>query len=304
MESVLTIGLSPAFQKIIIFNDLKENEVNRSSRHTLECSGKAINVSRVLANLGRPSLDLLQLGGPRTNEFISLCNKEGIITKHIDVKAEVRTCTTVINEAKHTSTELIEEAEEVEESASDAFFNLFLSEIDNHSAVVISGTKAKGFKPTLLPSIVKESKKRNKLVVLDIKGNDLKSCLECSPDIIKPNLSEFCSTFAIKERVLESEENLDLLDIVKEATKEIFDKYRTKSIITRGKYDTWCYDGNRFFTVPTKDIKVVNTIGCGDTLTAALTHSLLNGDDLETAVAFGMYCAQEKAMQLGHGIKV
>lgn len=298
MDSVLTIGLSPTFQKIIVFSSFRENEVNRSSEVRQVCSGKAINVSKILKKLGRESLNLLPLGGIRKDEFISLCKKEGVNILPLEVKAEIRTCTTIINKEKKTSTELVEESNRVEEIDSTNFFNLFLKEVDNHRAVVISGTKAPGFSSSLIPEIVRESKKRSKLVILDVKGDDLKESLKYAPDIIKPNLSEFVSTFGIKKEISENEENTEVKERVIEIAKNLYNQYGTKSVITRGKYSTWVYDGASFFTIDNKNVAVVNTIGCGDTFTASLTHSLLNGEKLENAVKFASLCAQKKATHL------
>ena len=298
MNSILTIGLSPTFQKQIVFSSFNENEVNRSNLHKEVCSGKAINVSRVLLHLGVPSTNITQLGGPRVEEFLSLCKAESINVKHILVDKAIRTCITILNEEKHTSTELVEEAQEVDENASERLFKLFLEEIDNHQAVVISGTKAKGFSKELFPSIVAECNNRGILTVLDIKGEDLKATLPSHPTIIKPNLSEFCFTFGLGKNILEADTNEEMKAKVEEITRDIYSKYGTKSVITRGKYDTWLFDGEEFRTVKNKPIKVVNTIGCGDTLTAALSYSLMNGESLENAVAFGMECAQKKATHL------
>lgn len=302
MQSVLAVSLSPTFQKTMIFGSFHEDEVNRSSRFFEAASGKGINVSRVLNNLGRPAVNLMQLGGPRLNEFISLLDREKLGYRYIEVKAGIRSCLTIINEEKHTSTELVEEAQEVDPEASARIYDLFMSEVGNHSAVVISGTKAKGFSSSLLPSLVREARNRDKLVVLDIKGEDLKASLKYSPSVIKPNLSEFCSTFSISDNVLENSDNEDLKASVIDVMKSIYDEYRISTVITRGKYDTWIYGREGFDTVENQDVPVVNTIGCGDTLTAALTHSLLLGESLKTAVAFGMESALKKAQHLEQGI--
>jgi len=302
MQSVLVVSLSPTFQKQMVFKDFKEDEVNRCYEHTLIPSGKGINVSRVLSNLGRPSVNLVQLGGPRLDEFLDLCKEEDIVLCYAPVKAGIRSCVTIINEKCHTSTEMVEEAYDVEEGASERIYDLFLQELPKHSAVIISGTKPKGFSSDLFPRIVRESRKAGKLVILDIKGEDLKSTLSFGPSVIKPNLSEFCATFSISNNVLENEENEDLKNDVELVAADLYKKYGVKSVITRGKYDTWIYDGTKLDIVKNVPVKVVNTIGCGDTLTAALTHSLLEGNSLKDAVAFGMDCAVRKAQHLEQGI--
>ena len=142
MKSVLAVCLSPTFQRMLVFPSFAENEVNRSTQVLEIASGKGINVSRVLNLLGRPCTNLIQLGGRRVPEFLDLCLQDGLDVVYLPVEADIRTCTTVINEKDHTSTELVEEARTVEENDSERFFSLFLSLVDSYDAVVIAGTKA------------------------------------------------------------------------------------------------------------------------------------------------------------------
>lgn len=296
MESILTIGLAPAFQKVLVFPSLRENEVNRAVSCTCVASGKGINVTRVLAGLDRPSTNITQLGGPGREEFLKLCRAEGISVRYFLSSSPIRTCTTLINEEKGTSTELVEEAAEVENEASDGIFKLFEDEIDKHAAVIISGTKAKGYSDDLIPSIVKKSTEKGKLTVLDIKGNDLLGSIPFRPSVIKPNLSEFCSTFSIAGDVREAEDNSGLRDAVEKTMRMLYDEYGVCTVISRGRFATWIFDGRAFQSVEnTLSLPVVNTIGCGDTLTAVMTDRLLEGRSLEEAVREGMRAAERKA---------
>ena len=72
-------------------------------------------------------------------------------------------------------------------------------------------------------------------------------------------------------------------------------KYGTKSVITRGRFDTWVFDGEDLRIVANIDVPVVNTIGCGDTLSACMTASLLRGNSLIESVRYGMEKATQKA---------
>lgn len=299
MKSVLTICLSPTFQKTLFFEQLLEGEVNRAVAFHETVAGKGINVARTINNLGMPAVNLCQLGEGRLEQFLSYVKKDNLNVSYIKVEAEIRTCTTLINRQKGTTTELVEEAREVEEADSERLFDLFKAEVEKYSAVVISGTKAKGFAPWLYPEIVKESKKRGKLILLDIKGAELISCLEQRPDIIKPNLSEFATTFMKDTVIYESEDDLSVFDRVSSICADIYEKYGTRTVLTRGKYDSWVFDGKNLLIVPAlkSEKPIINTVGCGDTLTGALVYSLLNGKSLENGVSFGMERALDRATQ-------
>ncbi len=304
MKSVLAICLSPTFQRIMVFRNFHLDEVNRCIRLIEIASGKGINVARVINDLGRPATCLAQLGGGRVDEFLGLCARERIDMRFIRVPSDIRTCTTIINEEDNTSTELVEEAREVSPEASEAFFKLFMDNLSECDAVILSGTKAKGFSPDLYPRIVRECRKSGKLSVLDIKGDELIASLREGPSIIKPNLSEFCATFMHDVVIYENSDDGSTYDRVRELTRSFYEKYGTRTVITRGKYDTWVYNGSDLVVIPSikTDLAIVNTIGCGDTLTGAMTHSLLEGNELEKAVEFGMRCALRKATHIEQGI--
>ncbi|SMP56475.1 fructose-1-phosphate kinase [Sphaerochaeta associata] len=296
-SSILTICLSPTFQKMLYFNSFHENEVNRCFEYNLRASGKGINVTRGLSYFGHDTLCLTQLGGCRIEEYLDLCHQENINIKYVDSKAQIRTCTTIINRGGHTSTELIEENSVVSPCVGEEVLALFRKEILGRDAVVISGTKAPGFEDSIFPQMVRQAKELGKLVVLDIKGEDLKNCLQFHPDIIKPNLSEFISTFVPESTVFENEDTEQFFDKIEAITGKIYRDFQVRTVLTRGKFDTWVYDGLHLVVIPNKDTPVLNTIGCGDALTAAMTHSLLNGKNLVEAVKCGM----EYALQWASG---
>ncbi len=295
MDSVLTIGLSPAFERVLVFSSLKEGEVNRAKENYLYASGKALNVTRVLHSYKRPAVNITHLSLSRKDEFLALAEKEGLPVRYVPSQYPTRICTTLINREKGTSTELVEEAGYVGDGVSESFYSLFEEEIKNHKAVIISGTRAKGFDDSLIPRIVEECSKRKLLTVLDVKGEDLINSLEYRPTLIKPNLVEFASTFLGENNLNEGDDNIRLMEKVKDKMKELYDSYNTMSVISRGKYPVLSYDGDSFFETEVPDVKAQNTIGCGDTLTAALTHFLLSGCSLETAVGEAVKRASEKA---------
>lgn len=301
-KSILVVCLNPTFQKTMVFEQLHENEVNRTSDYFFSPSGKGVNVARILTQLHRPSVTLTNLGGNRKQEFIALCEEEHISLGYFFVDSPIRTCTTVINLEKSTSTELVEEPFPVPAEAGELAWNKFMELLPSHDALIITGTRAKGYGDDLYPRMAEAAKRAQKLVVLDLKGKDLMNSLRYRPDIAKPNLSELVATFESGHVVLENEDTQGLYDVVSNISANVYSTYGTKLVISRGKYATWVFDGYRLVELPNRDVPVVNTIGCGDALTAGLTHELLAGDSLLDAVRFGMECALKNARSVKHGL--
>ncbi len=300
---VLTVCLSPTFQNTLVYDDFRENEVNRAvGEMNIEVSGKGINVIRVVSQLGRKACCLLQLGGPRVGEYLELCKKGGLSVQPVICDSAIRTCTTIINRKNGTSTELVENAHEVSEQTDRAVRERFVSLLDGCKALIISGTKAPGFGPDIYPWMVNKAKEKGLLVVVDIKGKELESCLQYGPDIIKPNLSEFAYTFFKDTDVPENDSSEHIKKAVMDKAAEIYSKYGSKTVLSHGKFDTWAFDGQKGITIPAIKAEVVNTIGCGDSMTAGLVDALLDNKPFKEAVHFGMQCATKRATHLHQGL--
>ena len=300
---VLAVCLSPTFQNTLVFDDLRQDEVNRAvSDMHIDASGKGINVIRILKQLGRPSQCLMQLGGPRVQEYLDICKVQGLEIKSVLCDAVTRTCTTVINRKLSTSTELVENAHEVSRKTDREVKDMFLSLLPDCRALVISGTKADGFSKDIYPWMVKKAKENGLFVVIDVKKQELINSLEHHPDVIKPNLSEFVETFFDDERITENEDSEYLKDRVMKKARELYRDYGVRTVLSRGRFDTWAFDGSKEITVPSINVPVVNTIGCGDSMTAGFVDAVLDGKAFSDAILFGMQCAVQRASHLLHGL--
>lgn len=276
---ILTVCLNPTFQSTMLFDSFKEGEVNRCTEHYLDIAGKGMNTARILSQLGAESVLLNHLGGSRKQELLDLCAKDAVEILHADSSSDIRTCTTII--CNGVSTELVQNPEAVSKECEGAIRALFTEALPRAEAVIISGTRAPGYSKGLYADFVKEAKMAGKFVLLDIKGDDLLSCLPHRPDVIKPNFTEFVETF-FGEKVPEQEQNTSLLGRVQAKMASLHDEYGCKCVISRGKHDLLLFDKTPS-TVPIEPAEIVNSIGCGDTLSASLTLSLLEGHSLQHA---------------------
>ena len=288
-------------QKTIILKSLHENEVNRSNEYYFDASGKGINVSRVLTQLGEDVLYLTQTGGLNRNLFLDKAKSDGIKVSTVDSRSEIRFCYTLINKENNTTTEIVEEAEMVGTVTENRIIKAFRKIISRTDIVIISGTKAAGFSDRLYPSIVKKSKDEGRKVILDIKGTDLLDCLEYKPDVIKPNLSEFASTFLDDTTFKESNDNEKKIDAVKQMMLDINNKFRTTVILTRGKFGTLYTDKNEIFELMPDAIMPVNTIGSGDSFTAGFASIWSENQSIENCIKKAHECARLNALNIRPG---
>jgi len=294
----MSICLNPVIQKTVVLSQLTENQVNRSNEYYTDASGKGVNVSRVLTQLGEQVVHLTQLGGRFRDYFLSLTDSDKLTIEWGESFSEIRSCYTLLNKAHKSSTEIVEEAQPVEAGTGARIMELFKTLLPNFDALIISGTKAAGFSDRIFPEMVQLAKARSKIVVLDYRGRDLLNSLRYRPDIIKPNFLEFVTTFFPGNAETETR----MLNLVRDKMLELYQEFQIITILTRGSHEILYVDAGKVKSVYPPKITPVNTIGCGDAFTAGFTAHWIRDRELEPAIQHGMECARKNALLLRPGV--
>jgi len=315
----LTVCLNPTIQKTLLFSSIVPGTVNRTGSHRIDVSGKGINVTRVLTQLGKKAVHLTQLGGDMRSLFLSLCKQDGLSVEWVESNCQtsgqtgqIRFCYTILTGANVT--ELVEESEQVAAGTGKLLLEKFDTLLKNTSpavsCLIISGTKAAGFSDTVIPDMVRRAKENGLKVILDIRGKDLINSLQYEPDVIKPNLFEFAGTFApdlIKDNDLAVNDET-AKERIESVVMETAQKYKCKIILTNGSRKILAADGNNFYSVEFEPVKAVNSTGCGDAFTAGLAAALENywsakqPLDFNAAINEGIRCGALNASLVKPGV--
>ncbi|MFA6773524.1 MAG: PfkB family carbohydrate kinase, partial [Sphaerochaeta sp.] len=111
--------------------------------------------------------------------------------------------------------------------------------------------------------------------------------------------SEAAQTF-LGLAVGEQDDTAAIEDAIKPVLEEIYQKHHTTTVLSRGSQAVWV-QADSFFSVPIEPIEAVNTIGCGDSLSAALTVALYKGTNLQQAVEYATKVATKNAKTIRPG---
>ena len=294
--------MNPTLQKTLVFPDMVKDTVNRTGEYQLDVSGKGVNVSRVLNQLGKDSCHLTQLGGVLRPLFLDLCGHDGLMVEWVESSSPIRFCYTLIDRAEKSVTELVEESEKVGEGTEPRLLEAFYRLIPDFSTLVVSGTKAAGFSDSMVPEMIRRAKAEGCRVILDVKGKDLINSLPFGPDVIKPNLYEFVSTFAPKI----VSHNSIVVDNVKEKVEKIwtglYKEHPCTLVLTNGPASVWYSDKGELAEYSFDPVEPLNTTGSGDAFTAGLASALEDGASLPEAVAEGARCGALNARLLKPGV--
>jgi len=308
----LTVCLNPTLQKTLCFPSIYPGTVNRTGVHRLDASGKGINVTRVLTQLGKKTVHLTQLGGVLRPLFLSLCEQDGLSVQWAESESQIRFCYTLLSDADGSVTELIEESEAVGDGTEGRLLEKFddiITHTSDLSWVIISGTKAAGFSDAVIPAMTQRAKEKGLKIILDIKGKDLTESLKYQPDIVKPNLFEFAADFA--PELIKNNELIAIDDVAKERIKsavlDMAQKNKCAVILTNGSRKIIAADsdkmsGNEFFEIDVSPVKALNSTGCGDAFTAGLAAALEERASFREAISEGCKCGALNAALVRPGV--
>lgn len=298
MSKIVCICLSATIQKTIQFENLQLENVNRSKDYIKDASGKAVNSARVLNQLEPQSATAIcPLGKQNAHEFIELAEKDAINLAAVKIPGFTRECWTLLDTAKHSTTELVVSEPKLQEDYSAAEEELlFLAhkEIEQAQAVILAGSRPEIWSTEICPLIAKITKTAGKIFLADYCGKDLTETLEiCVPDIIKINEEEFAKTFKLPSFFQEN----GLREFISLKSKEL----NNIIIVTRGTKPTFAAQKGIFTEFPAEKIIPVNTTACGDSFNAGFIHEFLKTNDFQSALAKGTWCAARNAENLRPG---
>jgi tagatose 6-phosphate kinase len=289
---ILCIGTTPAAQRVMVFDRLRLDSVNRAAVTLDGAAGKSINVAKVLHALGEAPKVITFLGGDRGEFLHGLLLQRGIDTERISVPARTRQCVTVIDRAAGTHTELVEESAAVDPPAFERLRDAIRRDLAHCRAVVLSGTIAPGGPASLYLECARWARDAGALSVVDAQGEPLIQALAAEPDLVKPNRAELAATVA---------RELDDEAAVRTAMHELVERGAKRVIVTAGRNPTLAFDGATFWRIVSPPITAMNPIGSGDSFTAGLVWRLVHGDDLGEACRWGAAAGTANALTLMAG---
>jgi tagatose 6-phosphate kinase len=261
--------------------------VNRAAEAHWCSSGKVLNVGIALAQLGGRCRVISPVGRNVEAEVEAEMKALGAELSLIVCEQPTRVCTTLIDSATGTVTELVENARPLDEATIRRVTERFSSEVTSASAVVMTGSLPAGTPTSFYRDLVETTRSPT---VLDIRGPELLEVLPLKPFLIKPNREELAKTV---HRPLDGDSALI------DSMRQLNSQGAQWVVITDGTRPLWVSsDEGAFRAQPLLVENVVNPIGCGDCLAAGIAWGLAAGRPPLDSIALGIAAAAQNATQL------
>ncbi|MFZ5830942.1 MAG: 1-phosphofructokinase family hexose kinase [Planctomycetota bacterium] len=278
---ILSAGLSPAWQQILVFDQLDVGAVNRAREVYWCASGKVLNAGIAAHHLGGPSLTLAPIGGLTGAAIEADFAAQGVPGRWVKTAAASRVCTTLIDRTTREITELVENARASEPDELEAFCDVFAEEAARATVVVLIGSLPEGTPGGYYRRLLERVRCPR---VLDFRGEGLLGVLDLEPELVKPNRDELEQTVG---RSLASDGELlaAMRDLCRRGARWV--------LVTHGGGCVWLASESEAYRLqPLPTERALNPIGCGDAMAATVAWAMRDGRPMVESVRMGMAAAR------------
>lgn len=289
MTSIVTVTPNPAIDHTIFIPNFTAGRVNRVKKERKDVGGKGFNVASFLKDYGIEEVVATGFLGKHNKElFEHFLAARGIKDEFVLLDGETRTNIKIVDEQKKEITDINFPGLQCDEKVRANLQKILTRLAENNDYFALCGSLPPGIDDDFFAEVTSILKSLGKFVALDTSGPALKKALKSKPDLIKPNIAEFCEIFGLS--------NPSFDQIVEGLKKLLSLGIKTVCLSMGEKGAFFAEDHTLIQAIPPK-IDVLTTVGAGDAMVTGLIAGAVKGEALleraKLATAFSL-CALTK----------
>lgn len=273
--------------------NLSFDTVLRATTSRTDVGGKGFNVSRMVAELGGSSVALGFAGGKAGELLRDGLQAAGIATDFVWVNGETRTNVSVVTAVPSHYLKINEPGPSVNQAEIQALLKKLEQLAQPGDYWVLAGSLPPGVPSIIYAQMMQRLHAAGAHVVLDTSGEALRLGCGKRPFLAKPNDSE-ASTLTGLPTTNQAE--------IIAAARAVQALGTQNVIISLGKAGALLATPHAVYLVNAPIIQEKNPIGAGDALVGGVVWSLSQGDDLPTALRWGIAAGAASAAQPGTAV--
>ena len=282
---ILCVGTTPVYQRSMVFDHLRLDDVNRAAAVHDYASGKSINAARVLHTLGEPVVATGFVGGDRGAALVRDLDGAGVPSEFVFAETRTRQCVTVIDRGRGAATELVEESDPVPPDDWGRLGGVFGRLVGGAGAVVLSGSLPPGAPQDFYRSCLRRVP-RHLPVVLDARGEPLRHALGHAGLVVKLNRDELAATVGHAPAT-----DAEVLAAMRSVLPQ-----DGAVVVTLGAGGAIAADAGGAWRVRVPGVPTRSAVGSGDAFAAGLVLGLVRKESLADACGLGAACGAANAM--------
>lgn len=291
---VLFVGASPAIDRTVLARGVRAGARVRAERTVVVAGGKVLNAARAARALGADVSVVFTAGGHSGAWACAELRRVGIDAALVDIGAEMRVCTNIVDLDGAVVTEILEESPTV---TGEAWTEVVIAvrrivSRGGVRVVAVSGSLAPGAPREAFAAVVDEAHAAGAIAIVDTYGPPLRAALAAAPDVAKVNLSE-AAELVVGDRDTASADG---------AAIALLDAGARAAIVTLGAEGAVIAEARDVRAVRAHAVDGRFTVGSGDAFLGALASQLALGSPLGVAVRWGMAAGAANALLPGPGV--
>ncbi len=290
--TILTVTPNPALDKVLGVSRLRPGEATRATVQALYGGGKGNNAARALVRLGATVIATGFQGGHTGVLAMERLRAEGIQTEFVLCREPTRTSLLIHEEASGQVYALYEPGHAVTADEIAALQERLCDLLPRVSWCLLCGSGQTEAVAALFGAIVAQARQEGVPCLLDSSGAALRAGIEATPFAVKVNLDELSEYMG--QALTEPAAQL-------QALQDLHARGIPLVALSRGPNGLLATDGVEAWEGILVMDRVVNVVGCGDSLLAGMAYALSQGADLPTVVRWGVACGAANTQVIGAG---
>jgi len=187
---IVTVTLNPSLDRTLHFGFVGWGMVNRATSSALDYSGKGVNVSVALRNLGQPSIIMGLAAGSGGRLLVEGLRARDFRCEFVETMGETRSNITVIEDGTGRSMKLNEPGAPVTPAVLSELQDRLAALLSPGDIVALAGSLPPGAPVDTYARLISVAHRHGARVALDSSGPALAAGCQAVPDLIKPNEHE------------------------------------------------------------------------------------------------------------------
>lgn len=286
---IVVLSLNTAIDRLMLVPGFAVGAVFRAERSVAVAGGKALNVARVLRQLGQSARVVGTLGGMPEDFVRAWCNRAEVDGRWIRIEEDSRTCVIVIDPQSARQTVLNEPGPNLSADEVWRIDEAIDGAIQEGDTLCISGSLPPGVPASFYADLVRRLQGRGVRVLVDASDQTLRLALESHPWAVAPNVSECALALS------QPEDPQRLIVALSERVDHAMLTLGAEGLL-------YAHEGYAWRIRPPA-ICTVNAVGSGDACVAGFLAGMNRGLPALDAIRLGVACGAANAARFEPGIE-
>jgi 6-phosphofructokinase 2 len=280
-SSIVTLTLSPTVDMATEVARVEPDRKLRCGPPRFEPGGGGVNVAKVVTTLGGTTVAVVAAGGPFGRILTDLLHDAPFETDIVAVAGQTRESVAVTDQSTNRQYRFVLPGPSLTSLEWDACLAAVRVHIDVMEVLVVSGSIPDGVPEDVFVALAAELTPRHVPIVVDTSGPALLAAIDAPVALVKPSVNEL--------RLAAGRELHDVIDYVQSARTLLRAGKCDAAIVSMGPVGALLVRREGPASLANAPaVRVVSTIGAGDSMVGAVSLALARGRSFEDALGDGV----------------